>query len=223
MHRGAHGSAANQNGIHAGGETYHHDTDEGIWIPLTPEIVGVPICDDRSLDSRDRPSMTTASQCQRLRRLHLCWPRAAGPIPLCVARTQIIHFAVQFAHRAPPSSDFEAIYIEHQHRHRMVTESRGRPATTSERPPSKGLGVTGSAPPSRQGPGTPTPGTAGRVKTVSRPFMRGIHVLPLIAYSTSQSASGSTPIDALSQKLILRMRARFGEAAADVSNDVMHW
>lgn len=40
----------------------------------------------------------------------------------------------------------------------------------------------------------------------------------LIISVDAQSASGSSPVDALSQKLILRMRARFGEAAADVSS-----
>jgi len=46
-----------------------------------------------------------------------------------------------------------------------MVESRGRPETSDGPGLSKALSVSGSVPPSRQGP--MTPGTPGRVRTVS--------------------------------------------------------
>ncbi|GAX84263.1 hypothetical protein CEUSTIGMA_g11686.t1 [Chlamydomonas eustigma] len=70
-----------------------------------------------------------------------------------------------------------------------------RPATTSQlkRPSSQGLSINGVVPPSRQGLSS-----AGALNR------------------NAQSRSGEPVMDILAQKLILKMRARFGDAAADI-------
>ena len=69
-----------------------------------------------------------------------------------------------------------------------MVESRGRPATSG---PSKAISVSGSVPPSRQGP--TTPGTPGRVRTVSfnATFEEMIEVLMILLF-TVISASWSS-------------------------------